>query len=221
MIFESANIQSRPTPSLFERVFFAPVINPEMNELTAFLTATGSPIQLQVAGVNLSMATGTVALTSGQVRYLPVYNPNPRIVNGVIVGLRTAGVFTVANFNGAGLYSLDSSNGVLTEIAETANDASFLTSGFVNKQLPFTSPVNIGVGDFYIAILYNSSAQTTAPALSGSASINTQLIPLALSPNNIKIYGARSAQNTLALSVNSSDIIALPSNTGIVWAALY
>jgi hypothetical protein len=102
------------------------------------------------------------ALTDGRAIFTLCYTADSITVTGFKYSLLVAGSYTADNYNGIALYSF--SNGVITKISETANDGTIwaTTANTIGiKNLP--SPVTIAPGYYYIAILYNSSAQTTAP----------------------------------------------------------
>jgi hypothetical protein len=102
------------------------------------------------------------ALTDGRAIFTLCYTADSITVTGFKYSLLVAGSYTADNYNGIALYSF--SNGVITKISETANDGTIWTTTANTigiKNLP--SPVTIAPGYYYIAILYNSSAQTTAP----------------------------------------------------------
>ena len=127
------------------------------------------------------------AMIDNRIYFVLCYTSDTVKITGFKYSLTTQGSFTADNYNGIGLYSVSGgSGGTATLVSSTTNDVNgdlwkATASTLVTKDLP--SPVTIAPGYYYIACVYNSSAQTTAPSIQGT------LIPIVYNlgqgwPNN-------------------------------------
>ena len=93
-------------------------------------------------------------------------------ITGIAFGCAQVGDFTAADFNGVALYSV--SENTATQVAISANDGNIWKGTLYSKvSVPFTSTYSAAAGVYYVGIMYNQSAQTTAPMLYCSADIGT------------------------------------------------
>lgn len=158
----------------------------------------GSPIIAETMSF-LDTATST-ALTDGMAYFQAIYIPFPMLVSGALLWLSTAGVFTGDNENAIGLYSF--SAGTLAQIAKTVNDQNnWKTLGY--SQRAFVTPITVSRGLYFIGWLYNSSAQTTAPALRALTGANS-------------VYPVLGETNTAAFARSNSGQTALPTTQTFV-----
>jgi hypothetical protein len=133
--------------------------------ILAMYAALGSTIKAQSFPVE-DMAT-TVALATGQMRYfrVPVYTA--QTITGVRWFQTVQGVYTSNNENRIALFTI--SGGTLTQVAVTADDGTMWSTPaagtYSNKD--FVTPYVAAPGYYYIGLVYNSSAQTTAPSIGG------------------------------------------------------
>ncbi|AXH76791.1 MAG: hypothetical protein [Caudoviricetes sp.] len=142
--------------------------------------------------VELGLGVNTTNLQSGVILYQAIYLPTTT-VNGFVIHLDTAGVFTGNNTNSIGLFTY--SAGTLTKVAETANDANIWKSLLSTKAL--SSPYSASAGLYFIGIIYNQSSQSTQPKI-----ITTTNFP------------AFTASNSAGLALKSgTGNTALPSST--------
>lgn len=128
------------------------------------LQALGSVIK----GMSLKgLPDTTVTLVDGRQQMVAVYLRKAAIITGVKWCQITQGNYTANNNNRIGLYS--QAAGVLTLEASCANDGDLWkgAAGVITKA--FSAPVALAAGVYYIGYLYNSSEQTTAPQIGGSA----------------------------------------------------
>jgi hypothetical protein len=143
-------------------------------------------------------------LVDNTIRYAALSAINKdTVITGVKYNLITAGVFTGDQTNAIALYSLNTSTGLLTKVAETSNSTSIWTGSTGFRSAAFSSPYSATEGEkLYVACLYNQSAQTTGPALVGPAESGNRSFALDMS-NSIKVYG-HSLGNSLPSTINCS-----------------
>lgn len=180
--------------------------------------ALGSPFLAETVGQTLSYANTASNLVDGQIRYIAVYLPKAASLTGVKFYVRVQGSYTADNNNRVGLYSY--AGGVLTLVASCANTANLWTSAAnAIMTVPFTASYAATSGIYFIALLFNQSAQVTAPALaSGVALNNAAMAGTAYGfANSAKLLGVSSSAD-LPASINMTTITASAIPT---WAALY
>lgn len=180
--------------------------------------ALGCNFKSGTVGQSLFYANTSSSLVDGQIRYIATYLQKAETITGLKVYVRTAGSYTGDNNNRIGLYSY--SNGVLTLVASSANSSSLWTSAANAIQtIPFSSPYAATPGIYFMALIYNQSAQTTAPALASGVALNN----IAMSStafgftNSAKIYGVSSSTD-LPASINMTAVSATATPT---WMATY
>ena len=110
------------------------------------------------------VGAATHTLSDGQARYNAVVVERATTLTGIRFFLRTTGSYTADNTNNVALYSY--SGGTLTLVAESANNGA-LYAGTANSYIsaPFTAPYAAAPGLYYAAVLYNQSAEVTAPVI--------------------------------------------------------
>jgi hypothetical protein len=189
--------------------------------------ASGIPKALQALGSTIKveplyMSAGNIgngfALTDGQVFFVATrYVDDTTTFTGAKWFQTTAGNYTADNYNGIGLYSYAA--GTLTLVASTTNDAAIWTQTTATwGTKAFSAPYVAAPGIYFIGLLYNSSAQTTAPALGiGTSFVNAAITSLDFT-NSAKMAGTLATQATMPASVVSTSIVA---TTAARYAALY
>lgn len=158
------------------------------------------------------MSTGApLALTDGRVYYfmLDEITKTSTITSIQFYEVATAS-FTADNTNNIALCRYDGTNFV--KIAETANDGTLYNTGNSAKTSNLTSPITITPGTYAIAIVYNSSVQTTAPSIAVVASSFQNF----MYPSNFKLSGYTTG-NSIASSVAVST---LTNSTALGWFIL-
>lgn len=133
--------------------------------------ALGSNILAQSIPIR-NIASTSTALADGVAVFIPVYLPKDATITGVKWRHATAGNYTADNYNGVGLYTANGTG--LTLVASSTDDGNIWkqsATSVASKAL--SSPYAATAGLYYVGLLYNSSAQTTAPALQKSAITNT------------------------------------------------
>ena len=156
-------------------------------------------------------------LTDAQVRYTAVYLDTAATLTGVRVYVRVAGNYTGDQVNGVALYSY--SGGTLTKVAESSNTSALWTAAAnAILSIAFTGTYAAAAGVYFVGLLYNNSAQTTAPALATGTALNNAAMAALGFTNSAKLYGTVNTQTTLPASQASSGITAATAPT---WVALY
>lgn len=140
--------------------YYNSTIPPQYQDLTGLITATIDP----------RLATGSGSLTDGQVRFFAVSIHKTSVITGAGFIQGTQGAYTADNNNKIGLYKSDGTS--LNRVASTDDDAN-LWKGSANtlQTKAFSSPYTATPGAYWIGIVYNSSAQTTAPTILGSTTL--------------------------------------------------
>jgi hypothetical protein len=188
------------------------------NNLKAY-QALGSTIKAQTVDQALAYSNVSSNLTDNQIRYTAVFLSEAATLTGVRVYVRVLGNYTGDQTNGVALYTY--SGGTLTKVAESTNLSSRWTSAAnAGQEIPFASTYVASAGLYYVGILYNNSAQTTAPALAtGVALNNAAMAGTAFGfTNSAKLYGTVAAQNSFPATQAMSGVTA---STAATWVALY
>jgi hypothetical protein len=130
--------------------------------------ALGSSVKAQPFSID--RLSTTVALSSGQIRFVPVWLPTAQTITGVKWYQATAGSYTSNNYNGVGLFTY--SGGTLTLVASSTDDGTiWTTTSQTWGSKAFSSTYNAAAGLYFIGYIYSSSAQTTAPAIAGAGNL--------------------------------------------------
>lgn len=186
------------------------------NEVLAY-QALGSSAAAETVGLRLIEANTSTALVDNTVRFCPVYLEKAKTLTGIKVYVRTQGNYTADNNNRIGLYSY--SGGTLTLVASSTNSGTLWTSAANAFQtINFSSTYAAAPGIYYVGLLYNNSAQTTAPTLGGGIAMNNAAMAAMDFTNSAKLWGTLSGQNNLPSSQASSGITGA---TASYWVILY
>jgi hypothetical protein len=182
----------------------------------AVISALGSAIKYEPYGTTLGNLVNQVTLADGQVNFIPVYISEATTITGVKWVQGTAGNYTADNYNGVGLYSY--SGGTLTLVASSSDDGNIWkqTSGSMGAKA-FSSTYNASPGLYYIAFLYNNSAQTTAPVVRGGVTTTTPAVTADFT-NSAKLFGLLGSQNSLPGTQAMSGVA---TTTNTTYGALY
>lgn len=179
----------------------------------------GSSIKGQVYGMTPNSVTGNAGgLSDGTLGFIVVPIDTDCTITGVMWAQNAQGVYTADNYNGIGLYSY--SAGTLTKIAESTDDGNIWKGSTATLQTKnFSSPVAVTAGLYFVAFLYNSSAQTTSPSIAGQSSNAFIAAVFSLDfTNSAKLRGSVSSQTTLPATQAMSGVTAV---TSYPWFALY
>lgn len=180
----------------------------DFDELRTVYKILDSSFISQTAGLDLNEVNNNTPLGDAQANIHAIYIPDSVAVKGVRFYMHTQGSFTGDNTNSIALYKY--SGGVLTKVAETANDENIWknTAGsFVS--VPFLSTYSAGPGLYYVSALYNNSAQTTQPRIgAASAAVNVAVMGI------MKLHAVRGAQSSQSSAMDlptlSATLNALP-----------
>lgn len=174
------------------------------------MQAIGSSVKEISVGMTFSQATTGLSLSDGILYMVPINVRKGGTRTGVKVVMNTAGSYTGDNENRVGLYSL--SGGTLTLVASSANNATLWSAAAGLLTIPFASTVNVTRGLYYVGILYNNSAQTTAPSIFASTNYNSTVWTAIANDatNSNRLYGSRSSSTLL--STFAASTLAQPSS---------
>lgn len=127
---------------------------------SGFLNFTGN-VGMPVAWASYMLQH---SLTDGFLKIVAVKVTKPCTATGVKWIQSVAGDYTADNYNGVVLFSI--SGTTYTKIAESTNDGNIwkATSNTVGSKA-FSSPVGLVPGVYYVGVIYNQSAVTTAPQI--------------------------------------------------------
>jgi hypothetical protein len=137
-------------------------------------------------------------------------------ITGVKFYQMTAGSYTADQTNQVGLYSY--SGGTLTLVASSANNGSLWT-GTANTYITaaFSTPYVAAAGQYFVGFVYNSSAQTVAPAIRTAGSLDNANLQTMDFTNSAKLYG-RATGNALPSTVTMSS---LTEDSSRPWFEIY
>lgn len=128
------------------------------------LKALGSPVQYSNY---MGGTTGSVVLVNAKIILSSIYMPKTSTISNIGWRQVTQGSYTADEYNGLGIYSINTTTGDLTLLAKTANDGTIWSTisanGYGNKDLETNIILEKGI--YFVAALYHSVAQTTAPTL--------------------------------------------------------
>lgn len=162
----------------------------------------------------ITAITTNSGLTDGSARFVIIYVPLGATITGVKWYQTTQGVYTADNYNGVGLYSY--SSGSLTLVASSTDDGDIwkaASNTWATKAFSSTYVATAGI--FVIGALYNSSAQTTAPAIGAAAAASNNAVMTNDFTNSAKISSSLGAQTTLPASTAMSSLTV--NNTNIAF----
>lgn len=169
------------------------------------LQLLGSAIKAIPMGVDLySFLNGTMTLIDGDVQQVIFKIDKETAITGVGFISNVQGVFTEDNENAIALYSVAS--GVYTQVAKTANSGAIWKAAAGAKvETAFAVPVTLQPGIYVAALLYNNSAQTTAPKIYMHSTSNLRA-ELVLG-NSMKLSGKIASQTALPTSTTGSSFV--------------
>jgi hypothetical protein len=148
------------------------------------LLALGSTMKGE--SIKCSAVSG-ITLTDGYCYFVAVYVPVTCTITGVKMPIQTAGDYTADAYNGVGLYTV--SGGTYTLVASSANDGNiWKTTSFTLLTKAFSATYAAVPGVYMVGLLYNSSAQTTAPMVQGEAQSSLRYTSILTNSNKICGY---------------------------------
>jgi hypothetical protein len=167
----------------------------------------GDGIKHTALGFPRTSIVGSTALTDGRAHYMSVWVEKGSSITGVEWYQTVAGNYTADNYNGVGLYSINTSTGLLTLEASSTDDGNIWkgASGAYYRKA-FTTPFTTADKTvYYIAFIYNQSAVTTAPSLSTYFTVQGAAMGSTFMSNSQKIAGY-STTATLPATIASSSL---------------
>jgi hypothetical protein len=190
---------------------------PGADEIT-LMQLLGSSYKAMTAGLGFGEISNASVLADGQNRLIPVYLSTAQTITGVTWYQKVKGSYTADNNNKIGLYSY--SGGTLTLVASCANDGTLWSTAtsetFGTKA--FSSTYAASAGLYFIALLYNMSAEVTAPQLGVGPGLTNAGVNVFDFTNSAKYLPTLTAQTDLS----SSFTMASASSAGQrYWVALY
>lgn len=190
----------------------APAIGDNGRQIAA---ALGSTIKFQNFNPMLMSTTGV--MVDGTLRLQPIYVDFATLLTGAKWFQSAQGVYTADNNNRLGLYSY--SAGLLTLVAASAdNGNTWKGAATLIASAAFATPYQAAAGLYYIGILYNSSAQTTAPSQGAAPILTSTGVSTLDFANSAMIQGSLAAQTDLPATQLMSGLTAEQSQR---WFALY
>lgn len=144
------------------------------------------------------LGTAGSALGDGVNLFGALYLPAKRTITGVGFYQSVQGNYTADNNNKIGLYTSDGTT--LTRVAQSANNGNlWKAAANTYVQEPFSATYEAEPGVYFVAGLYNQSAQVTAPSIL-QLLVNNAAIPAAKFPGNVRITGQLTGQTDMAAS---------------------
>lgn len=177
----------------------------------------GSSIVCETVGSPILQSNVSTPLVDNQLKLVAVVIPRTYTVTGVQVYVTVNGVYTADQNNKVGLYSYN--NGTLTLVASSTNTTTLFTLGLNTcLNIPFSSPYVATQGIYFVGILYNNSAQVTAPSLASGVAISNVAKASPSTTNSAKLYSTLAVQNDLPATTT---MLLLTSSLIPSWVALY
>ena len=193
----------------------ANVLVPDQNP--SIMALLGSTILAEPVTGDVFKTASSSNLTDGQVRWVAVYIPAAITITGIKWIQQTQGNYTADNYNGVGLYSY--SGGNITLVASSTDDGNiWKATSFTWSSKAFSSTYSASPGLYFAALIYNSSAQTTAPALRANQ-LSSDLLNTVDFTNSAKLGSSLTGQTTLP--AGPSAMSTLTTNSAIPYLALY
>ncbi len=157
------------------------------------------------------------AVVDNVARYAAIDIPETRTITGVMFWLTLSGVYTADQTNQVGIFT-KSIGGTMTLLASSADNPN-LYKGTVNAMTkePFTSPITLPRGRYYVGLLLNYSSASTPPQIGIVTAGLTNETSMDFTNSNFLI-GQKSATNSLPATITASTIA---GNTVRHWVGVY
>ena len=163
-----------------------------------------------------SKLSSSSALVSGTLRMSIIEIQEAMTITGMKWWQTTQGVYTASDYNGVALATYAA--GVLTIVASSTNDGNiWKATATTLPSKAFSSTYAATPGIYYALTLYNTSAQTTAPALGANQAGSASIMGLDFT-NSAKLNATLAAQLTLPATVTLS---ATTTNSALIVLGLY
>jgi hypothetical protein len=177
------------------------IVQEAKNSLLTEIRAMGASVVALPIGTSLLMGTYRT-MTDGDLILQAFHITKTEPVTGVRFIQRTQGAYTAADYNGFALYSV--SGTTLTKITETANNGDLWKgTGYTLQTAAFPSVQILTPGIYYVAAVYNQSAETSAPSV---YSFNTIGAIHQLVTGGLRISGTLSSQASLPATISNNSV---------------
>ena len=184
------------------------------------LPAVGSAVVAQAFGLNTSLLTTEYQPIDHVPTYVMVNLPAAATVTGAMFFLTTAGVYTPSvDENRVALYSYDANTGVVTRLKISDDNPSLWVAPAGLRAEPFTTPIELPAGIYFIGFEYGASTTTTHPAMAAAPPVVFATCSEIDLPNGGKTYAVDRVNNTLPASANL--LTEADPESGRPWIALY
>lgn len=177
------------------------------NSYVERLKALGSPVQYS----NYSNSTvNTKTLSDGRIYLQSVFIPKTSIISTIGWRQISTGIYTPDNYNGVGIYSMNTTTGDLTLLSKSVDDgttwSTVSANAYGSKNL--TTPVSLNKGIYFLAYLYNSSASSNAPSIGSDTLSLPSFSNMAVFnvPTNTFLTGYVDLQTDLPTSILSVNV---------------
>lgn len=135
------------------------------------IKALGGSVKGYTFGLN-NPGVSSYTMVDGTVYFAKIYLDNDTTINSITVTETTQGDYTADAYNGIGLYTYN--EGTLTLVASSVNNGNIWKTSYYPVVYTLATPYAASKGMYVVGLLYNSSAQVTAPVLiAGSGYVST------------------------------------------------
>lgn len=161
------------------------------------LQELGAPFKGYTIGNVIPTNGNFLTLATQRVQYWAVYVPKPALLSTVAFLIATSGVYTSTGYNGFALNTINTTTGLLTQVAATTSSTTIWAGAGGYNTINFATPYAAVEGVYFLSLLYQSSAQVTAPQLLDSALNSNAISFLGAFPASIKLNGILNAQTSI------------------------
>lgn len=183
----------------------------QTQEIQSYSTL-GSVIQAQ--SIPIEITTTGANMVGAREHFVAIYLTAGQTITGVKWFQTVAGDYTAADSNKVGLYSY--SAGTLTRVAQSISDDDIFKNLGLRSKAFQTSYTVTATGTYFVALLWNRSAQVTAPTLSSGTAFTVS--PILDFTNSAKLYSYVAGKVDFDATIASS---ALTLNQIPFWVAVY
>jgi hypothetical protein len=139
--------------------------------------------------------TANALLVNQTAIFVAYYLQFDQTITGVKFFQSVQGVYTANNYNGVGLYTFNA--GTMTLVASSTNDGNIWKGTAATWQTKaFSSTYVATAGIYFVSLLYNSSAETTAPQIGMTTAGSTAVQSYDFS-NSVKLNSTIAGQTAL------------------------
>jgi hypothetical protein len=159
--------------------------------------ALGGAVLAESVGISVMNVTNiSTTLIDNSTKFVAVYLPQSATITGVKWFQVVQGSYTSDQYNGVGLYTY--SGGNMTLVASSADDGTiWKASANTWNNKAFSGTYSASPGLYFVGLIYNNSAQTTAPTL-GSGNVLSNVAVNAMDfTNSAKMQSTVTSTNSL------------------------